>query len=412
MSLRILFAVVAVCLVVLGVIFWRLRARTILKSEELDRTQKKSALLEQNFRKLYESMPDAFCVVDLQGRLVEFNGAFLDLLRYTEEEARALTYVQLTPPSWHQFEADMVAQVMTVGFSPVYEKEYIRRDGTVFPVELRAFLIRDGDQKPIGMWAIVRDISVRKQTEQRLHEAKEMAETASRIKSEFLAHMSHEIRTPLNGVIGSQELLACTQLEGSQRSLLQTAMLSAEALMVTLNGILDYAKIEAGKLSTEQIPFSLRLLTKGVCEIFEPRFQAKGLSFELKVEADVPDGLVGDPLRLTQIVSNLLGNALKFTSKGGVVVRVKGEAREACCWQLRFDVEDTGVGIAREVQELLFVPFVQGDSSMSRRYGGTGLGLSICKNLVEQLGGSIWFESEVGKGSIFSFTVVVRSEHA
>jgi signal transduction histidine kinase/CheY-like chemotaxis protein len=237
---------------------------------------------------------------------------------------------------------------------------------------------------------------------QALEESRKRAEAASRAKSEFLAGMSHELRTPLNGVLGMLDIALDGELSASQREDLETAKELGLSLLALVNDILDLAKIEAGKMTLEGIRFSPEALADGCCKSLAARARQKGLDLTREVEPGVPRYLLGDPLRLHQVLVNLLGNAVKYTQSGSVRLRVSsGPAPASGKTQLRFDVEDTGIGIPNEKLSLIFEKFTQADSSITRRYGGTGLGLSICKQLVELHGGRIWAESTVGLGSAF-----------
>jgi signal transduction histidine kinase/HPt (histidine-containing phosphotransfer) domain-containing protein len=237
-----------------------------------------------------------------------------------------------------------------------------------------------------------------------LREAKETAEEATRSKSEFLANMSHEIRTPMNGIIGMTELTLGTSLTSAQREYLGMVKSSADSLLTIINDILDFSKIEAGKFDLDPMSFNLRDGLADMVKTLALRAHQKELELAFHVAADVPDAVIGDPGRLRQIILNLLGNAIKFTDHGEVVVRVRLESRTEGAAFLHFAIADTGVGIPAEKQRLIFEAFSQADTSTTRTYGGTGLGLTICSRLVEMMNGSIWVESEPGQGSTFQFT--------
>ncbi|MFN8545474.1 MAG: PAS domain-containing protein [Candidatus Binatia bacterium] len=251
------------------------------------------------------------------------------------------------------------------------------------------------------------EIARRQRAEADLAQARDAALASTRTKGEFLAAMSHEIRTPMNGVIGMTSLLLDTQLDDEQRRYADTVRTSAEALLAILNDILDFSKIEAGRVELETTEFDLRGLVEDAVDLLTERAQAKDLDIVALVDPSVPRRVSGDPTRVRQVLVNLLGNAVKFTSEGGVAVRVRIETEAADHALLRFDVRDTGIGIPADVQPRLFQSFSQADSSTTRRYGGTGLGLAICRQLVELMGGAIGLQSVAGAGSVFWFTVRV-----
>jgi PAS domain S-box-containing protein len=344
--------------------------------------------------------------MDDAGRIVDWNPQAERLFGWTREEALGLQVADtIVPPSLRDAHRAGLRQFLATREGPVLDRRIevpaVRRDGSMFSAELTITAVPDGESYFFA--AFLHDISTRKQAETDLKLAKVQAETASQAKSDFLANMSHEIRTPMNAIIGMTELLLETRLTSTQHDYLSTVLESSESLLTIINEVLDFSKIEAGKLDLEAVPFQLRDEVGDAVKALGVRAAAKDLELAWRVAADVPEGLIGDPTRLRQVLVNLVGNAIKFTEHGEVVVDVRQEHRHGDDATLRFAVSDTGVGIPPEKQKQIFEAFEQADSSTTRRYGGTGLGLTIAQRIVDRMGGRIWVESEPGQGSTFQF---------
>ena len=362
---------------------------------------------EQRKGAIMASALDCIITIDAQGRVTEFNPAAENTFGYTRGEILGKEMAEMIiPPAMREAHRSGLSRYLATGEGPVLGKRIeipaMRADGSEFPVELAITSINHGGS-PI-FTAFLRDLSERKRAEEDLKAAKEAAEAASRAKSDFLANMSHEIRTPMNGIMGMTDLVLDTQLSREQREYLNLVKASADSLLTVINDILDFSKIDAGKLDFDAIEFSLRDSLGDTMKALSLRADEKGLELACHVRPDVPDALVGDPGRLRQIVVNLVGNAIKFTERGEVLVEVQAESQTEDSIQLHLAVTDTGMGIPAEKQRAIFDAFTQADGSMTRKFGGTGLGLTISSRLVEGMGGRIWVESEPGRGSTFHLT--------
>jgi hypothetical protein len=285
-----------------------------------------------------------------------------------------------------------------------HDHRIIRPDGVERVVQARGRMVLDEAGESLKFVGTSQDVTERKAIEAELLRAKEAAELATRAKSEFLANMSHEIRTPMNGILGMTELVLDSKLDAEQREYLNMAQSSAQLLLSLINDILDFSKIEAGKLELEAIEFNLPLMIAQMLEPLHLRAKKKNIGVAVEIAGDVPDQLIGDPQRLRQILLNFADNALKFTERGSIVVKVQTEQENAHERCLHFSVTDTGIGIPEEKQAVIFEAFAQVDGSTTRNYGGTGLGLAIASRLIAQMRGKVWIESVIDKGTTFHFT--------
>ena len=403
---------VAIAVGLIGHHEMRKHSRLLTRHAEIEA---KLALERNLLRTVTDNIPDSIFAKDIEGRYTLVNSSFARLHRATSPDSL------LGKNVFDLFPKDRAAalhatdvQVMedTSGVAHEGERSTLDADGNVTWIQMTKAALLDPEGKVVGIVGVNRDITRRKQAEGELVRAKEEAEAASRAKSTFLATMSHEIRTPMNGVLGLTELVLDTDLSAEQRENLNLVRFSAESLLSIINDILDFSKIEAGRLELESIPFDLRGCLAETMKALSFRAHKKGLELVYDVHPEAPEAVKGDPGRIRQILTNLVGNAIKFTERGEIFVSVEELSRVPETSTLRVAVRDTGIGISPDAQHKIFESFSQADGSMTRKYGGTGLGLAICSRLLEMMGGRIWVESQSGQGSTFFFTVQLAVQSA
>ncbi|HET9271509.1 MAG TPA: response regulator, partial [Vicinamibacterales bacterium] len=381
----------------IGVLNARVRKQTRALTAQFERT----AALQRRWTDLVANASDVILTWDRKGQLTALNKTGQCMLGLPEDQAQQRLLKDIVARESAAV-VEQLVQRSPQEQSERLEIEVVGASGERFPLELNVKAMFE-HKEHVGFQAIGRDMTQHKRVERALRDARDAAEDANRAKSEFLANMSHEIRTPMNGVIGMTQLALMTELTPTQRDYLETVSRSAESLLGILNSILDFSKIESRKLEMESVPFELRDLAGETLKPLVLAAEAKGLELIFDIAPDVPDAIVGDPLRLRQVITNLVGNAIKFTEKGHVLLEIRKDRHGESGTVLHFSVSDTGVGIAREKQPLIFEPFSQADGSTTRRYGGTGLGLAISSSLVTLMGGRMWLDSEPGDGSTFHF---------
>ena len=341
------------------------------------------------------------------GRIVSWNPAAERIFGYSTAEAVGQHYSLIVPQAATTGIEQVRIDLFRRNGGERSTNENTTKDGRFILCEWYSTALTAPNGNVVGVASLVEDVTERKIAEQEIIRAKEAAEAASLAKSQFVANMSHEIRTPMNGILGMTELALDTKLTPEQHEYLSMVKGSADSLLTVINDILDFSKIEAGRLEMESIEFDLRQCLEQAVNTLALRARQKNLALNCQIDSDVPSILVGDPNRLRQVLVNLIGNAVKFTEWGQVMVKVHADYPGSQAIRLHFAVQDTGIGIPIEKQAKVFESFTQVDGSMARRYGGTGLGLTITRRLIELMGGQIWVKSDVGQGSTFHFTVIL-----
>ena len=431
-QLKYLIIGVVFLIVIIVTIYGTFLARAMRRTEErIQSSWKEAQKSETRITEVINSLVDAVITINTRGTILSCNPACKTLFGYQPEEMLGKNINMLMPEPYHTEHDSYLKHYADTGEKKIIgigrEVEAKRKNGIIFPVELAiSETIHDGEHLFTGT---IRDVSERKAAETKLHryaedlefqkfaleEAKEKADIANRLKGEFLANMSHEIRTPMNGIIGMTELLINTSLTYKQQNYAYTVINSAESLLSIINDILDFSKIESGKLELELIPFDLMTLVEDTAELLAVKAREKAIELIVCYTTGTPQYLVGDPGRIRQIINNLVGNAIKFTEKGYVMILVEAISCDIANNErktIKISVQDTGIGIPKRAQEKIFEKFSQADASTTRKFGGTGLGLAICKQLSTMMDGEIGLESKLNKGSTFWFTMQLEMSSA
>lgn len=362
---------------------------------------------ENKIRIILDHSAAAISLTDEQERIISWNRYAEQMLGKTKEELYLQHISTLYPEEeWKKIRAEGIRKS---GSRHHFETRVLKKDGTLLDVDLSVNVLKDSNDNIIGSVGIMQDITEQKRVQQMLLKAKIAAEEASSAKSLFLANMSHEVRTPMNTILGLVDLTLDTQLTPEQRDNITTIKNAGDILLSLLNDILDLSRVEAGKIQLENIELSLTNIIQSVCKGLDVLARNKKIELVHDVDPAIPATLIGDPVRIRQILVNLINNAIKFTFQGQIVTKVKLVQAVDGVYELQFSVKDQGVGIPKDKLDTIFEAFTQADASTTRRFGGTGLGLAISKRLVEMMGGKIWVESEEFQGSTFIFTAKFRA---
>ncbi|RLA76403.1 MAG: hypothetical protein DRG30_02890 [Epsilonproteobacteria bacterium] len=376
-------------------------AKDITKQMKLEEETKRQ---KEMFEVIYNASTESIAIMDMSSQFLTINPAYLKMTGFSYEEILKTSCVELSHPDDLEHSAQGLSSLHAVGYIKNFEKRCRIKDGSYIDINMSAVMLRNPDR----ILSNVRDITQEKIVKEELELAKDRAEESTKSKSEFLANMSHEIRTPMNGIIGINHLALQTELTDKQQHYLHKIDSSAKSLLGIINDILDFSKIEAGKLSIEKIEFDIFKVVEGVINLIEFKAHEKNLEIIVDYDKEIGKNFFGDSLRLGQILTNLMSNAIKFTESGEIGIYIQRISAD----RFMFSVKDTGIGIKQEEQEKLFNSFSQADGSTTRKYGGTGLGLSISKQLIELMNGQLWVESESDKGSKFIFEIELQEIEA
>ncbi len=374
---------------------------------ELEETEKNLKHQQFQLQSVLDNTTSIIFIKDLQGKYTVANKRFMDLLQVQKNQVIGFTDYNLTSKDQADYFTSLDTKVISER-KPIEVEQIIEGPNGPVNLLLVKFPLFDQNNNVFGVSGIATDISERTQYQKELISARQSAESAKLLQEQFLANMSHEIRTPMNGIQGMTNLLLESSLNNVQEKYATIIKRSVNNLLVIINDILDFSKIQAGKLSIEEIAFDIRESVDAIRPLFAHRLEKKGLEFELNMDEKVPNYLVGDPYRLNQVLVNLVGNAIKFTEKGKIVLSVSIKNETDNSGVIRFSVKDSGIGIEEEKLKLVFESFSQAGVDVARKYGGTGLGLTISKQLVELQNGSIWVTSKYGEGSEFIFELPYR----
>lgn len=369
---------------------------------EFKHTKEKLLQSEERYRTIFEESKDAIYITTVEGKLIEYNRSFMEMFGYSENEVRHLNVADLY--SDQQYRNTLQQEIGQHGYVKDFESQLYRKDGDLIDCLITATAWHSVDGTLRGYHGIMRDITAQKHT-QELVRAKEVAEQSARVKEQFLANMSHEIRTPLNVVIGMTHLLEQTTIDKNQQEYVAALKLSSETLLKLINNVLDFSKIESGKLELEQAPFNLQDTIRELLQTYKVNAREKKIGLYTQIDADLPELIVGDSVRLFQILNNLISNAIKYTQKGEVTIRCDVVEETADTIAIKFAVKDTGIGIPFDKQRHIFESFTQAAEETTRLYGGTGLGLSIAKKLTNLYNSDLYVDSQEGSGSLFHFTI-------